>query len=140
VPVQEITCFSRPVRSAGPGAALRVVLSAQPHGSLAAGQVLATPGSLQTTRWFLARLTLLPALEGGRNRAVQNGYSPSFLLQTARFRGRIHLPIGVRHFHPGETHSVGVDLPWPVFVAAGQTFSCRDSPGTVGYGMIERLS
>lgn len=100
------------------------------------GQVLCTPGTVETARKFTANMYALNKEEGGRHKPFFSGYSPQIFIRTADITGTITLPEGTEMVMPGDDTEVTVELINHVAVEKGLRFALREGGRTIGAGVI----
>lgn len=139
--VRAITRFGSNLLQAGAGQ--NVAVEINPEGaptsfSLTEGTVVAPLGSVVLRSAFLAKLTLFTPEDGGRDRYVSNGYSPTFLLPAVQRRASVELLDRIRA-KPGDTVTIRASFrnQQPELVEPGDAFVCRDKGRLIGYGVVE---
>lgn len=103
------------------------------------GQVLCTPGTVETARKFTANMYALNKEEGGRHKPFFSGYSPQIFIRTADITGTITLPEGTEMVMPGDDTEVTVELINHVAVEKGLRFALREGGRTIGAGVISEI-
>ncbi len=107
--------------------------------SIEKGQVIAKPGSVQTSTVFEAQVYVLKKEEGGRHTAFFNNYRPQFFIRTTDVTGKIQLPEGVEMVMPGDNINMTIELIKPVAMEEQLRFSIREGGRTVGSGVISKI-
>lgn len=100
------------------------------------GQVLAAPGSIQTSKSMEAEIYALNQEEGGRHTPFFSNYRPQFFFRTADITGDVKLREGTEMVMPGDNVTVDIELIAPVAVEPGLRFNMREGGRTVGTGIV----
>ena len=103
------------------------------------GQVLAKPKSIKPHTKFRAKVYVLKAAEGGRQKPFFKGYRPQFYFRTTDVTGAITLDEGVEMIMPGDDTSFNVELISPIAMELQLRFAIREGGKTVGAGVVERI-
>ena len=103
------------------------------------GQVLAKPKSIKPHTKFRAKVYVLKATEGGRQKPFFKGYRPQFYFRTTDVTGAITLDAGVEMIMPGDDTSFDVELISPIAMEEQLRFAIREGGKTVGAGVVEKI-
>jgi elongation factor Tu len=103
------------------------------------GQILATPGSIQSHTMFRAEIYILSEEEGGRHNPIFNGYRAQYSFRANDVTGSCKLPTDTELVMPGHNVSVDVTLINPIALEAGLRFSVREDDRTIGVGVVSTI-
>jgi len=129
--VRGLQTHKRKVETALPGTRVAVNLTGVAVDDLQRGDVVTTPGWLETTRLVDGRLRLLPS----RPKPLAHHSEVSFHSGAAEAEGRVRILEG-NTLAPGATGWVQVQLAAPLAVAKGDFFIIRSPVTTLGGGQI----
>ena len=140
VVVTGVQMFRKDVPVGLAGMNVGILLRGVKRDEIRRGQVLASPGSIQSHATFSAELFTLTAKEGGRRRPFGSGYSPQFFFGTTDVTGTITLPDSVGQLAPGERAALSVVLQKPAGFEVGSRFAVREGSRTVGAGVVTGIT
>ncbi|GAB00017.1 uncharacterized protein L969DRAFT_53792 [Mixia osmundae IAM 14324] len=106
------------------------------------GMVLAAPGSMKTTKKFLASIYVLTKEEGGRFAPFASGYRPQLFIRTTDVTTSISLLNDEAHekqVMPGENVEATCELVHDVAIEEGSRFTLREGGKTIGTGLVTRV-
>jgi len=126
--------------SAGPGQSAGILLRGVAPDEVRRGQVLATPGSVESGQRFRADISLLTKEEGGRSAPVFDRFSPDFVFRTLQLSGIVRFPAELEILFPGESaENIVIELASPVAVDKNQSFDINQGGVKVGSGTIAEV-
>ncbi|OMJ16718.1 Elongation factor Tu, mitochondrial [Smittium culicis] len=124
------------------GALLRGVKREQ----LRRGQVIAAPGTVKSSKSFMAQIYILTKEEGGRHTPFHNNYKPQMFLRTCDVTAVLTDPKAVEGsadeefmVMPGDNVLLRCELHTDVAIENGLRFTIREGGRTVGTGVITEL-
>jgi elongation factor Tu len=94
--------------------------------ALTRGDVLTTPGTLQSTTRVLANVRLLTTAEGGRHRPMATGAQAQCYAAARDATATLRFPEGVTLALPGQTLTLTLELRRPMVLPSGTRFLLRD--------------
>ena len=107
------------------------------------GQVLATPGSINPSKFFQAQVYILSKEEGGRDKPFSKSYKPQFYFRTTDVTADTLDFIGesaqIEVVMPGDTVNLYVTLLEPIAINEGLRFAIREGNKTVGRGTVTSI-
>ncbi|OLY82682.1 Elongation factor Tu, mitochondrial, partial [Smittium mucronatum] len=124
------------------GALLRGIKREQ----LRRGQVIALPGTVKSSKNFMAQIYILTKEEGGRHTPFHNNYKPQMFLRTCDVTAVLTDPKAVEGsadeefmVMPGDNVTLKCELHNDVAIENGLRFTIREGGRTVGTGVITEL-
>jgi elongation factor Tu len=103
-----------------------------PRGDIKRGQVLAVPGSIAPHKACRAELYLLTKSEGGRAKAIRNGYRPQLFIGATD----VTATLATTELLPGARAEVDLALDRAVAIEVGVQFALREGGKTIGAGVV----
>lgn len=100
------------------------------------GMCLVKPNTCEVRRNFVAKLYILKADEGGRNKPFFTGYRPQAFLRTADVAVDVFLPEKMPMAMPGDSFECNMKLNYPLPIAEKLRFALREGGKTVAAGVI----
>ncbi|WAS95321.1 GTP-binding protein [Nannocystis punicea] len=139
----QVRSFERVVTELAAGESAGCQFAEVPPWDIAAGMVLATPGTLATHRRFVARLALTRSDARPRSTwrppfALASGYRPHLYVRAADITCTVTLTDAPRA-EPGERVTALIELDVPTVLAGAAGFILRDAHWTVATGEIAEL-
>jgi len=136
--VTGIETFHKQMEEAEAGDSIGLLLRGPTKEDMKRGQVIGKPGSLSNHKKFEANVYVLTKEEGGRHTPFGAGYAPQMFFRTANVTGKVIMEAD-KVAVPGETMAVNFETIWPMPVAPGLKFSCREGGMTVAAGVITKV-
>jgi len=103
------------------------------------GHVICKPKTVTVHSRFNAKMYILTADEGGRQKPIKSMFRPQFFFRTADITGEIILPADHAVAMPGDDISMEVRLISPIAMHTGMKFSVREGGKTIGAGVVTEL-
>ena len=129
------------MRSAGVGDTVGLLVRGVAREDARIGQVLATPGLTRAGQSFTANIMLKTSDDGGRISPIFTGYSPDFIIRTARVTGTVTFPEGLDILSPGESaENMQVQLKVPLAIEGDLNFELYEGGNVVGSATITEVT
>lgn len=133
--------FRKTLKEAHPGENIGVLLRGVKREQVFRGQCLAAVNSIVAYRYFIAKVYVLSASEGGRKTSFRMRYKPQFFIRTADITGTIVRATNdegnnLEIVEPGSTALLEVDLEKFVALEKGTKFAIREGNKTIGAGVV----
>jgi elongation factor Tu len=113
------------------------LLRGVPRETLARGQTVVLPGSVEPHQRGSAEVFLLTSSEGGRATACGSGYTPQFYFGATDVPGTLRA--GERVLEPGDRAEVDFELGRAIALEPGMRFAMREGGRTVGAGVVKSV-
>jgi len=131
--------FKKQLTHGEAGDNLGILLRGLKKDDLRRGHVIAKPKTVQVFSKFNAKMYILTADEGGRQKPIKSMFRPQFFFRTADVTGEIILPADHAVAMPGDDISMEVRLISPIAMHSGMKFSVREGGKTIGHGVVTDL-
>jgi len=116
-----------------------VLVKNVPNREIYRGYILSAKNIMKCFKIFNARIYILSAKEGGRNKPFKSGYKPQFFFRISNVTGTIFLETEDMLAMPGEHFVVKVVLGEKAVINEGLRFIMREGKLTIGTGIIVNL-
>ena len=123
--------------SAEAGDNVGLLLRGLKRDSVLRGQLVVQVGSVECFDNFRAKIYVLSAEEGGREKPFKSSYQPQLYIRTLDVTGTLILTDEDLDFaRPGESVEVEVRLRVPIALTPGLKFTMREGQKTIGQGVV----
>ncbi|MGW0670660.1 EF-Tu C-terminal domain-related protein [Streptomyces sp. NPDC002746] len=136
--VMSIQRGTKIVSEAGPGDTVGLLLRGVRREDVERGEVITTPGSIDSYRLFTAEIALLATEEGGRSAALSVKARLQFHVRTTEVTGELEAVEG-EEIAPGATAKAVVKLFKGVAMENGSEFSISESGRTVAKVTVAKV-
>ncbi|KAK9453663.1 P-loop containing nucleoside triphosphate hydrolase protein [Dipodascopsis uninucleata] len=142
-----IEMFRKELDKAMAGDNCGILLRGIRRDQLKRGMVIAKPGTMKSSKKFLASFYILSTEEGGRRSGFTDHYRPQMFIRTANVTVVLNFPDGKavtedgeeRMVNPGDNVELVCTMLYPLPLETGLRFNIREGGKTVGTGMITQI-
>jgi elongation factor Tu len=131
--------FKKQLAQGEAGDNLGILLRGLKKDDIRRGHVIAKPKTVSVHTKFNAKMYILTADEGGRQKPFKTAFRPQFFFRTADITGEIQLPPEQPVAMPGDDINLQIQLITPIVMQEGMKFSVREGGKTIGAGVVTSI-
>jgi len=140
IAITGLEMFKKELDNAQAGDNVGLLLRGIKREDVARGAIACKPGSITPYKKFKAKVYVLNADEGGRQKPFTTNYKPQFFIRTANVTGTITVEPADKMVMPGDNNvEMEVELQTPAAIHQGMRVTFREGQITVGTGVISNI-